>query len=231
MLVGDGANIVVQTGDEGAFVVDTGAGRLTGKVLAEIRRLSTKPIRYVANTSFHADYTGGNPALKNAGSDPSVVGTFLALNSPGVGATATIIAHENVAARMTGSLGNNQPTPPDSWPIDTYLAERRRQFHNGDSIEMFYMPHASTDGDSIVHFRRADIIVAGDIFALRYRIHCRCQRRRSVGGEIVRQHHQPRFSLFGRKAERWWSRDIGTYAMSMVVEYATTYQWSSSVIG
>jgi len=164
MLVGDGANIVVQTGDEGAFVVDTGAGKLTGKVLAEIRRLSTKPIRYVANTSFHADYTGGNPTLKNAGSDPSVAGTFLALNSPGVGATATIIAHENVAARMTGSLGNNQPTPPDSWPIDTYLAERHRQFHNGDSIEMFYMPHASTDGDSIVHFRRADIIVAGDIF-------------------------------------------------------------------
>jgi glyoxylase-like metal-dependent hydrolase (beta-lactamase superfamily II) len=81
-----------------------------------------------------------------------------------VGATATIIAHENVAARMTGSLGNNQPTPPDSWPIDTYLSERRRQFHNGDSIEMFYMPHASTDGDSIVHFRRADIIVTGDIF-------------------------------------------------------------------
>ena len=72
-------------------------------------------------------YTGGNPALKNAGSDPSVMGTFLALNSPGVGATATIIAHENVAARMTGALGTNPPTPPDSWPIDTYLTERRRQ--------------------------------------------------------------------------------------------------------
>jgi hypothetical protein len=107
MLVGDGANIVVQTGDEGAFVVDTGAGKLTSKVLAEIRRLSTKPIRYIANTSFHADYTGGNQTLKNAGSDPSVVGTFLALNSPGVGATATIMAHEKVAARMDGSLGTS----------------------------------------------------------------------------------------------------------------------------
>ena len=79
------ANIVVQTGDEGAFVVDTGAGKLTGKVLAEIRRLSTKPIRYIANTSFHADYTGGNAKLKNAGSDPSVVGTFLALQFAGRG--------------------------------------------------------------------------------------------------------------------------------------------------
>jgi glyoxylase-like metal-dependent hydrolase (beta-lactamase superfamily II) len=164
MLVGDGGNIVVQTGDDGVFVVDSGAGMLTDKVLAEIRRLSPKPIRYIANTSFHLAYTGGNAALKNAGSDPSVVGTFLALSTPGAGATATIIAHENVPARMNGSLGGHEPTPPDSWPIDTYLTGRLRRFHNDDSIEMFYLPHASTDGDSIVHFRRADVIVAGDVF-------------------------------------------------------------------
>ena len=164
MFVGDGGNIVVQTGDEGAFVVDSGAGKLTDKVLAEIRRLSPKPIRYLANTSFHSLHTGGNEALKNAGSDPSVLGTFLALNQPGVGATATIIAQENVAARMNGSLGGNPPTPPDAWPLDTYLADRLRRFHNGDRIEMFYAPNASTDGDSILHFGRADVIVAGDIF-------------------------------------------------------------------
>ena len=58
----------------------------------------------------------------------------------------------------------NPPTAPDSWPIDTYLAESRRKFHNGDSIELFHVPNASTDGDSIVHFRRADVIVAGDVF-------------------------------------------------------------------
>ena len=163
MLVGDGANIVVQTGDEGAFVVDSGAGQLTDKVLAAIRRLSAKPIQFIANTSFHADHTGGNEKLKNAGSDPSVAGTFLSLQFPGAGATASIMAHENVAARMDGSLGN-PPTPAGSWPMDTYMAGRRRKFHNGDSIEMFYVPNASTDGDSIVHFRRADVIVAGDVF-------------------------------------------------------------------
>ncbi len=164
MLVGDGGNIVVQVGDDGPFIVDAGSGKLTDKVLAAIRGFSDKPIRYVANTSFHSAYTGGNEALKKAGSDPTVRGTFLAMNDNTAGVTATILAHENVAARMNGSLGGNPPTPPDSWPLDTYLADRRRKFHNSDSIEMFYMPNASTDGDSIVHFRRADVIVAGDVF-------------------------------------------------------------------
>ena len=163
MLVGDGANIVVQTGDEGAFVVDTGAGQLTDKVLAAIRLLSARPIQYIANTSFHATHTGGNEKLKNAGADPSLVGTFYSLQTPGAGSSASILAHENVTARMNGSMGN-PPTAPGSWPIDTYLAERRRKFHNGDSIEMFHVPNASTDGDSIVRFRRADVIVAGDVF-------------------------------------------------------------------
>ena len=104
MLVGDGGNVVVQTGDEGAFVVDTGAGKLTDKILAAIQRLSPKPIRMIANTSFHPAYTGGNEKLKNAGSDPSVVGTFLALAAPGAGSTASIISHENVVPRMNVSL-------------------------------------------------------------------------------------------------------------------------------
>jgi glyoxylase-like metal-dependent hydrolase (beta-lactamase superfamily II) len=144
-------------------VVDSGSGQLTDKVLAAIRRLSVKPIQFIANTSLHAGHTGGNEKLKNAGSDPSVVGTFLALGTPGAGSTAAIMAHENVTARMDGSLGN-PPAPSGAWPIDTYMAGRRRKFHNGDSIEMFYVPNASTDGDSIVHFRRADVIVAGDVF-------------------------------------------------------------------
>ena len=163
MLVGDGGNIVVQVGDQGAFVVDTGSGQLTDKVLAAIRRLSPKPIQFIANTSFHPAYTGGNEKLKLAGSDPSLVGTFLALSTPGVGSTASILAHENVVGRMNGSMGT-PATPPESWPIDTYLADRLRRFHNGDSIEMFYAPNASTDGDSFVHFRREDVIVTGDVF-------------------------------------------------------------------
>jgi cyclase len=163
LLAGDGGNVVVQTGDDGPFVVDTGAGKLTDKILAAIQRLSSKPIRLIANTSFHPAYTGGNEKLKNAGSDPSVVGTFLTLSAPGVGSTASIISHENVVPRMNGSL-NTPATSPGSWPIDTYIGDRHRNFHNGDSVELFHTPNAITDGDSFVHFRRADVIVTGDVF-------------------------------------------------------------------
>src|SRR5208282_5043447 len=75
MLVGDGGNIALQTGEQGAFVVDTGAGKITDKVIAAIRNLiGTKPIQFVFNTSFHPDHTGGNVKIHAAGTDPSLPG-------------------------------------------------------------------------------------------------------------------------------------------------------------
>ena len=159
MLVGDGGNIIVQTGAEGAFVVDTGAGRLADKTIAAIAKLSQRPIQFIANTSFHADRTGGNLRLRNSGGDPSVRGTFFSLQFPGAGVGATIMGHQNVANRMSDAKA-----PTDALPSDTYLEERRRTFHNGDAIELFWAPNAVTDGDSLVHFRRADVIVAGNVF-------------------------------------------------------------------
>ena len=167
MLVGDGGNIVVQTGDQGAFVVDTGEGKLSEKVLAAIRSITTKPIQFIANTSFHAEHTGGNGALGSAGQDPSLPGSFF-VNSAPRGVTglfadplshATMMGHNNVMVRMQAANA-----PASTVPGDTYLEERRRKFHNGDAIELFHQPNAVTDGDSLVHFRRADVIVAGDIF-------------------------------------------------------------------
>jgi len=159
MLVGDGGNIVVQVGAEGPFVVDTGTGRLADKTIAAIARLSSRPIQFIANTSFHADRTGGNLKLRTSGADPSVRGTFFSLQFPGAGIGATIMSHQNVANRM-----NNAKAASDAVPTDTYLEERRRTFHNGDAIELFWAPNAVTDGDSLVHFRRADVIVAGNVF-------------------------------------------------------------------
>jgi glyoxylase-like metal-dependent hydrolase (beta-lactamase superfamily II) len=159
MLSGDEGNIVVQVGDEGTFLVDTGRGRLAEKTLAEIRRLSDKPIQFIANTSFRAEHTGGNVNLRAAGSDPSVRGSFFSLQFADAGVGATIMSHQNVQTRM---VGLKLPSP--GIPSDTYLEERRRTFHNNDTIEMFWEPNAVTDGDSIVHFRRADVIAAGDIF-------------------------------------------------------------------
>jgi glyoxylase-like metal-dependent hydrolase (beta-lactamase superfamily II) len=159
LFAGDDANTVVQVGDEGVFVVDPGSGRLADKILNEIRRLSGKPIQFIANTSFRPEHTGGNAKLRASGADPSVRGSFFALQFADAGVGATIMAHQNVQTRMVASKA-----PPDGVPSDTYLEERRRTFHNGDAIEMFLAPHAVTDGDSIVRFRRADVIVAGDVF-------------------------------------------------------------------
>jgi len=167
MLVGDGGNILVQTGDQGPFVVDTGAGKLSDKVIAAIRRLSPKPIQFIANTSANADHVGGNAKLGAAGSDPSLPGSFFDLQAPGAATGhlsdpahhATLIAHNNVVVRLEAAKA-----PADMIPADTFLEERRRKFHNGELIEMFYEPNAVTDGDSIVHFRRSDVIAAGDVF-------------------------------------------------------------------
>jgi len=168
MLVGDGANITVQTGDQGTFVVDTGEGKLADKVLAAIRGLTPNPIQFIANTSFRPEHTGGNARLANAGQDPSLLGSFFVQSAPrGVTglfsdpqAHATIMAHVNVQVRLQAARAAD-----DAIPGDTYLEDRRRKFHNGEAIEFFYEKDAVTDGDSLIHFRRADVIVAGDVFS------------------------------------------------------------------
>jgi cyclase len=159
MLLGDEGTIVVQVGDEGTFVVDSGSGRLADETLAAIHRLSDKPIQFIANTSFRPEHTGGNATLRAAGSDPSVRGSFFSLQFADAGVGATIMSHQNVQNRMAALK-----LPAAGIPSDTYLEERRRTFHNNDAIEMFWEPNAVTDGDSIVHFRRADVIVTGEIF-------------------------------------------------------------------
>ena len=159
MLAGDGANIAVQVGPQGALVVDTGAGKLSDQIVAEIGKLSSKPIQFIVNTSFHADHVGGNKKLQAAGADPSLTGSFFSNQFADAGQGATVIGHQNVQTRM-----QEQKPPLDTPPSDTYLEDRRRKYHNDEAVEIFPMPNASTDGDSIVHFRRSDVIVAGDIF-------------------------------------------------------------------
>ena len=180
LLAGDRGNVVVQVGDEGAFVVDSGSGRLVDKTLAAIRRLSQLPIQFIANTSFRQEHTGGNVTLRAAGADPSVRGTFFALQFADAGVGATIMAQQNVQTRMVAAK-----RPADGVPSDTFLEERRRTFHNGDAIEMFWERNAVTDGDGIVHFRRADVIVAGDVFTTTQYPVIDLQNGGSVSGEIA----------------------------------------------
>jgi glyoxylase-like metal-dependent hydrolase (beta-lactamase superfamily II) len=180
LLTGDSGNIVVQVGDEGAFVVDSGNGRLADKTVAAIRRLTERPIQFIANTSFRPDHTGGNVRLRSAGADPSVRGTFFSLQFADAGVGATIMAQQNVQTRMVAA-----GRAPDGNPSDTFLEERRRTFHNSDSVEMFWERNAVTDGDSIVHFRRADVIAAGDVFTTTQYPFIDLQNGGSVSGEIA----------------------------------------------
>ena len=167
MLVGDGGNIAVQVGDQGALLVDAGAGKISDKVVAAIKKLSRNPIQFIISTSFHPDHTGGNANLSAAGLDPSLLGSFFGGQSP-TGATgffqdpahhATMIGQNNILIRMEEAKLPNEMIPPD-----TYLDKRRRKHHNGELVEIFYMPNAGTDGDSIVHFRKSDVIATGDIY-------------------------------------------------------------------
>jgi glyoxylase-like metal-dependent hydrolase (beta-lactamase superfamily II) len=166
VIVGDGSNIAVQLGTDGIVIVDTGSGAKAKQVIAEIRKLSTRPIRYVINTSADPDHVGGNDELSAAGQ--SVIPTG-GLNEIGAaGGRAPILAEENVQSRMTAPEGEKSPFPIGAWPTVTYsaaLEEMQKDLYiNGEAIITSYQPAAHSDGDSIVFFRRSDVLVTGDVF-------------------------------------------------------------------
>jgi cyclase len=163
MLVGAGGNITVQIGDDGVLLVDTGVVQMSDKVLAAVRSLSNKPIRYIINTHVHADHTGGNEAIAKAGgtiAGGNVVGDIGA----SAGDQATVIAFQTVLERMSAPNGQQPAAPQGAWPTETYTTPERKLFFNGEGIEMIHIPDAHTDGDTMVFFRRSDVISTGDDF-------------------------------------------------------------------
>jgi cyclase len=182
MLQGDGGNIVVQTGDMGVVVVDTGLGRKTDQVLAAIRKLSDKPIQYIINTHMHPDHTGGNDAIRRAG--VTITGANVAGNLTDATQGAQIIAHENVLNRMSAPTGQQAPTPFGAWPTDTYVAGQKEIFMNEEPIEVRWQPAAHTDGDSLVIFRRSDVVATGDIFVTTTYPFIDLEHGGSIQGEI-----------------------------------------------
>ena len=146
MLIGAGANVAVQVGDEGVLVVDTGATASREALLAAVKKLSDRPIRWIINTSADLDHTGGNETISQAG---------LTVN----GNPAAIVSHENVLARMTAA---NRPVT--EMPLNTFFEAGRDFFFNGEAIFLYHVPRAHSDGDVLVYFRGSDVLVAGDLF-------------------------------------------------------------------
>lgn len=146
MLIGAGANIAVQTGEEGVLVVDTGSAERRDDVLAAIRRLSDGPIRWIVNTHAHVDHTGANATISQAGQTVN-------------GNPAAIIAHERTLTRMADA-----GRPVTELPLNSFFEAGRDFFFNGEAIFLEHVPGAHTDGDVFVYFRGSDVLVTGDVF-------------------------------------------------------------------
>jgi cyclase len=147
MLTGRGGNLGLSVGEDGAFLIDDQYAPLTTKILAAIGKLTPDPVRFVVNTHWHGDHTGGNENMGEAG--------------------ALIVAHENVRRRMAAGTFMEavnrrvEPAPPDALPVVTF--NDAVTFHwNGDEIRVFFVGPAHTDGDVIIHFVKADVFHLGD---------------------------------------------------------------------
>lgn len=152
MLTGQGGNIGVSIGDDGVFIIDDQYAPLTERILSAIRDLTSEPVRFVFNTHWHGDHTGGNENLGESG--------------------ALIVAHDNVRERMgveqllerIGRPTTSEPTAPEgALPVVTFTTDVTF-FVNDDVLHAFHVEDAHTDGDAIVHFGQANVVHMGDTF-------------------------------------------------------------------
>ncbi len=149
MMTGEGGNLGLSIGEDAVFVIDDQFAPLTSKIKAAIAKLTKKPIKFVLNTHWHFDHTGGNENIGKAG--------------------ALIVAHENVRKRMSTEgfikfFGmKTKAGPKVALPVITFTQDMT--FHiNGDEVYAYHIASAHTDGDAIVHFKNSDVIHMGDTF-------------------------------------------------------------------
>ena len=146
VLFGAGGNIGVSYGEDGTILIDDQFAPLTEKIQTAVSTLGAQPVKFLVNTHWHYDHTGGNENLGKAG--------------------AVIMAHDNVRVRMAAGQGNQKPSPKVALPVVTY-ADGLKLHLNGEEVRVIHMPAGHTDGDSIVHWTKSNIIHMGDLFFLR----------------------------------------------------------------
>lgn len=150
VLFGAGGNIGVSHGEDGTVLIDDQFAPLTPKIQSAIATLGASPVKYLINTHWHYDHSGGNENFGKTG--------------------AIIMAHDNVRVRMAagGSVGGNVAAPAAkvALPVITY-ADGLKLHLNGEEVRVIHMPAAHTDGDSIIHWTKSNVIHMGDLFMLK----------------------------------------------------------------
>lgn len=142
MIEGSGGNIGVSSGEDGLLIIDTQFANMAGPIRAELDKLNKGPLKFVVNTHFHQDHTGGNQAL--------------AQNS-------IVVASANVRTRMIGSRDLADAAFRNSLPTVTYT-NPTQIYINGESIELIPLGPGHTDGDTLVHFTKSNVYHTGDQF-------------------------------------------------------------------
>jgi len=175
VIAGAGANIGVQVGEDGIIVVDAGTAADAPAVLAAIKRISPKPIRYIIDTGPDTDHVGGNATLSKAGEKLFAGST---LGGGGLDSLAPILSAEGVLRRMTAASSGGLPT-------EVFHYSRKYMYLNGEAIEVLHQPAAHTDSDVFAFFRRSDVVVAGDVLDTRQFPVIDVDRGGSIQGEIA----------------------------------------------
>ncbi len=155
-IFGAGANITAHVGEDGLILVDSGSTATAAQVVATIKTISNRPVRLIVNTSADMDHVGGNATVSAAGVE---INPDLFADEP----HATVLSHENVLTRLSG----DEKLPTELWPSETFTSRVRSMYLNNDAVMVYRMTGAHTDGDTVVLFRKADVIATGDIIDLR----------------------------------------------------------------
>jgi len=182
VIFGAGSNVGVHIGAEGVVLVDSGSAAMASKLLEAVKAITDQPIRLIINTSADADHVGGNETVAGAG-------VQISPDAFSDEQRATVLAHENVLLRMSALSGNESLFPAGAWPTETYTSRTRSMYLNNDGIQVMRQLGAHSDGDSIVLFRRADVIVTGDILDLRHFPVIDPAKGGSIQGEIDALNH------------------------------------------
>jgi glyoxylase-like metal-dependent hydrolase (beta-lactamase superfamily II) len=167
VIIGAGSNITVHSGDDGVLMVDTGLAPMTPKVLAALKTISTRPLRYIVNTTEFDEYVGGNSAIADTGEIiPFRAPDYTAGPQGALDITrASVISYYTLLHRVAGPAGKAPRIPEDGWPDNTYSIPQKRLYFNDEPVIITHIP-SNTDSNSVVLFRKSDVVSAGGLLDL-----------------------------------------------------------------